>query len=167
NSDQGQRDALERGESGHGSPARIVAQAAAQAVEQTAASEVGAGGSAGLPQTNHCRAPTPGYFVSGPRATGRSVTLEHPVDQAVLERLLGGEEAVALHVFAHLLFREASVFSVDLIQAPSHVEDLARVDLDVGRLAFKARRRLVDQDARVRQGRTLALRAAGQEQGAH
>ncbi len=32
-----------------------------------------------------------------------SVRLEHPIDQAVLQGLLGREEAVALHVLAHLL----------------------------------------------------------------
>ena len=44
--------------------------------------------------------------IGGRRATGaRSVALEDPVDEPVLERLLGGEEAVALHVRAHLLGR--------------------------------------------------------------
>ncbi len=67
------------------------------------------------------------------------MALEHAIDQTVLERLLGGEEAVALHVLAHLLLGEARVFGVDLVQALPHVEDLARVDLDVGRLTFEAR----------------------------
>ncbi len=37
------------------------------------------------------------------------MALEHAVDQAVLEGLLGGEEAVALHVVVHLLVGLAGV----------------------------------------------------------
>ena len=42
--------------------------------------------------------PAPITTAIGRRRAARSVALEHPVDQAVLERLLGREEAVALHV---------------------------------------------------------------------
>ena len=52
------------------------------------------------------------------------------------------------------------VLGVDLVDRRAHFEDLARVDLDVGRLAFEARRGLVDQDPRVGQHRALALRPA-------
>ena len=57
------------------------------------------------------------------------------------ERLLGREEAVALHVRAHLLGRFAGVLGVDLVDPLAHLEDLARVDLDVGRLALRSRPR--------------------------
>ena len=40
-----------------------------------------------------------------------------------------------------------------------HVPDLARLDLDVGRLPARAAQRLVDHDARVRQREAAALRA--------
>src|ERR1022692_1059499 len=95
-------------------------------------------------------------------AQRRSVRLEYAVDQTVLKCLLSGEEAVALHVFADLLLGETCVFGVDLIEALAHVEDLAGVDLDVGRLTFEACRGLMDEDARVGQGSPLALRASGQ-----
>jgi len=77
------------------------------------------------------------------------VALQHPVDQAVLERLLGREEAVALHVAPDFLLGPARVLGVDLIEPVTDVEDLARVDLDVGRLAFEAGGGLVDEDAAV------------------
>ena len=63
---------------------------------------------------------------------------EDPVDQAVLDGLLGGEEAVAVHVVVDLLDRLAGVVGVDLVDALAQLEDLAGVDLDVGRLALEA-----------------------------
>src|SRR5205085_9904302 len=59
------------------------------------------------------------------------------------------------------------VLSVDPIDAVAHVEDLARVYLDVRRLAFKAGRGLMDEDARVGQRGTLARGAGGEQQRAH
>src|SRR5436309_14984597 len=96
-----------------------------------------------------------------------SVAVEHPIYQAVLDRLLGWEEAVALHVDAHLLRLAACVLGIDVIDPIADAEDLARVDLDVGRLSFKAGRGLVDEDARVGQRRALALGPRGQQQRAH
>ena len=55
-----------------------------------------------------------------------SVALEHAVDQAILEGLLGGEEAIALHVGTHLLLGEAGVLGVDLIRALTDPESRAR-----------------------------------------
>src|SRR2546423_6351858 len=95
---------------------------------------------------------------------GASVAVEHPIDQAVLDRLLGWEKAIALHVDTHLLGLAACVLGVDVIDAIAHAEDLARVDLDVGRLPFKAGRGLVDEDARVGQRGALALAPRGQQQ---
>ena len=79
------------------------------------------------------------------------VVLDDAVDQAVLDRLLRGEEAVALHVRVDLLLGLPGVERVDLVDPLARLEDLSRVDLDVGRLALEAGRRLVDQDAAVRQ----------------
>ena len=84
---------------------------------------------------------------SWPRAPSTSVRRDDPVDEAVARGLVGGEEAVALHVRVDLLDRLAGVLGVDLVDAPARLEDLARVDLDVGRLALEARGRLVDEDA--------------------
>jgi hypothetical protein len=46
-------------------------------------------------------------------------------------------------------------------------EDLAGVDLDVGRLALEAARGLMDHDPGVGQREALALGAGGQQQRAH
>ena len=61
----------------------------------------------------------------------------------------------------------AGVVRVDLVDVPAQLERLARVDLDVGRLALEAARGLVDQDAAVGQRHPLAGRAAGEQQRAH
>ena len=71
------------------------------------------------------------------------------IDQAVVHGLVGLEEAVALHVGVHLLHRLTGVVGVDLVDPVADVEDLASVDLDVGRLALEAGGRLVNQDAAV------------------
>jgi hypothetical protein len=70
---------------------------------------------------------------------------DDPVDQAVLRRLLGGEEAVALHVLADALLRVARVPGVDAVDVAAQLEDLAGVDLDVRGLALEAARGLVDE----------------------
>src|SRR5215207_290463 len=95
------------------------------------------------------------------------VLVDHAVDQAVLRSLICLEEAVALHVAVDLLLGAARVPRVDLVDALARLEDLGGVDLDVGRLALEARRRLVDQDPGVGERHPLALRAAGQQQRPH
>ena len=50
--------------------------------------------------------------------------------------------------------------AVDAVELLARLEDLARLDLDVGRLALRAARGLVDHDARVRQRGALALAPA-------
>src|ERR1700760_3074261 len=88
------------------------------------------------------------------------VLVDDPVDEPVLDGLVGLEEAVALHVEVDLLLWLSGVVGVDLVGPLADVEDLARVDLDVRGLALEARRRLVDQDPAVGQREALALGAA-------
>src|SRR5919198_3435205 len=90
-----------------------------------------------------------------------SVPIDHPIDKPVVDRLVGLEEAVALHVLVDTVERLAGVTGVDLVDPPPGVEDLAGVDLDVRRLALEAGGGLVDEHAGVGQGEPLALRAAG------
>src|SRR5581483_12019786 len=93
-----------------------------------------------------------GLGADSPRAgdvASRSVVVDHAVDQTVLDRFLGLEEPVALHVGMHLLHRLPGVLGVDLVDPAADVEDLAGVDLDVGRLTLEPGRWLMDQDAAV------------------
>ena len=69
------------------------------------------------------------------------MVLDHAVDDAVLLRLLGAHEVVALGVLGDLLERLAGVLGDDLVEAAADVDDLLGVDLDVGRLALEAGRR--------------------------
>src|SRR3954452_21672112 len=95
------------------------------------------------------------------------MVLDDPVDQPVVQGLVGAEEVVALHVAVHLLDRAPGVVRIDLVDPRTGLEDLARVDLDVGRLALEPGRRLVDEDAAVGQRQALALGAARQQQRPH
>src|SRR5688500_4560190 len=92
---------------------------------------------------------------------------EDPVHNSVVARLLAAHEVVAVGVPADLVERLARVQREDLVQAPARVEDLARMDLDVGGLAMEAAERLVDHDARMRQRKALALGASRQQHRAH
>src|SRR5947209_13625692 len=88
-----------------------------------------------------------------PHAAPRTplVVVDHPVDEGVGCRLIGLEEAVALHVGVDLLEALPGVLGVDLIDPPADVEDLLGVDRDVGGLALEAGRGLVDEDPAVGQ----------------
>src|SRR3954454_22707417 len=79
-----------------------------------------------------------------------SVLRDHTVDDAVLLGLLRGHEVVALRVLLDLLDALPGVPRDDLVQAAAQVDDLARMDLDVGRLALEAGGHLVDEDLGVR-----------------
>src|SRR3954466_12083725 len=91
------------------------------------------------------------------------VVLDDAVDEAVLDGLVGAEEAVAFHICVDTFFGLPGVMSVNLVDALSRLENLVRVDLDIRRLALEAGRRLVNQDARVRQRHPLAGGAARQQ----
>src|SRR6478752_1296231 len=55
--------------------------------------------------------------------------LEDGVDQAVLDRALGGEDLVALDVAADLVDRAAAVVADHLLQELAHAQDLVGLDL--------------------------------------
>src|SRR5579875_3734937 len=54
---------------------------------------------------------------------------EHLVDESVLERLVGGEDLVALDVVAHLLLGPAAVLGQQPLQQRAHPQDLVGLDL--------------------------------------
>src|SRR5262245_17566104 len=89
------------------------------------------------------------------------------VHQAVLYRVFGSHEKVAVRVPGDGVHRLAGVAGEDLVQPRLQVEDLLGVDLDVRHLALEAAGGLVDHDARVRQAEALALVAGGEQRGAH
>src|SRR5215204_1955172 len=73
------------------------------------------------------------------RSPPASVLGDHPIDDAVLDGLIGAHEVVALGVGTHLLHVLARVLGDDLVEPAAQLDDLAGVDLDVGRLALEAR----------------------------
>ena len=66
-----------------------------------------------------------------------------------------------------LVERLARVAGVELVDAPADIEDLARVDLDIRRLALEPGRGLVDEHARVGEREALAMGATRQQQRPH
>src|ERR1035438_2975497 len=80
-----------------------------------------------------------------------SMLRDHAIDDAVLGRFRRAHEVIAFGVRLDLLDGLAGVQRDDLVEAAAHVDDLPRMDLDVGRLPLEARADLVDQDLRVRQ----------------
>src|SRR6476659_6421744 len=90
--------------------------------------------------------------------------LEHVVDQAVLDRLLGGQDLVTLDVVADLLDAATAVVADHLLEQLTHPEDLVGLDLDVGGLAERALGvGLVDEDPAVGERQALALGAGRQQ----
>src|SRR4051794_6217121 len=87
------------------------------------------------------------------RPAGRPelVLRDHAVDDLVLSCLIRAHEVIALGVLRDLLEVLLGVLGEDLVEAPAHVDDLLRVDLDVGGLSLEGRTHLVDQDLRVGQ----------------
>src|SRR3954452_14698471 len=88
---------------------------------------------------------------AGGERRGALERLEHGVDQAVLDRALGGEDLVALDVAADLLHRPPRVVADHLLEQLAHPQDLVGLDLDVRALAEGTPGvGLVDQDPAVR-----------------
>src|SRR5262245_54942537 len=71
-------------------------------------------------------------------SSGALAARQDLVDEAVVARLLGRHEAVALGVSRDLLDGLPGVLGVELVQHAALLEDLARQDLDLGGLALKA-----------------------------
>jgi len=101
--------------------------------------------------TNNARLARLGYRdCAGDRLDLPSVLGDDLVDESVLDGLFGPEEPVTLHVPMDRLERLPGVLDVEVLELRARLEDLPRVDLDVGRLPLEAGGgRLVDEDAAV------------------
>src|SRR5262249_37136768 len=88
---------------------------------------------------------------------------EDLVDKPELDGSFRGQERVPLERVFDLLDGTTRVFRVDRVEPLLQIEDFLRMQNDVGCVAFKAVGRLVQHDARVRQGETHTL-SAGSEQ---
>src|SRR5690606_7649928 len=97
----------------------------------------------------------------------RRPLFDHLVDQPERLGIRGRKEAIALERLLDRLHRLAGVLDVDLVESTPQTDDLARVDLDVARLALEPAGGLVDHDSGVRQRKALALSTGGQQQRAH
>ena len=89
------------------------------------------------------------------------------VDEAVVLRLVGGEPAVAVRVPLDALDRLAGVKRDPFCHHPLQVNDLLRLDRYVRSLPLHLARRLVHQDAGVRQGIPLTRGPRAEEELAH
>src|SRR6266852_5144359 len=90
------------------------------------------------------------------------------IDDPIFLGLLGDHNVIAFDILFNTLERHSGVPDEDIVGDLPHPQDLAGLNIDVGSLSGKpAERGLVDQDASVRQGEPLALRAGGEKQGGH
>src|SRR5262245_21795952 len=94
---------------------------------------------------------------------GELPVADHFVDDPVVLRLDRAHDEVAVGVMRHLLDGLVGVVGHDLVEELAHPDDLLGLDPDVDGLAGRATVRLVDQDARVREGEALAVRARRQQ----
>src|SRR5680860_607930 len=92
---------------------------------------------------------------------------EHLVDQTVLQSLFRVEDLVAVDVLVDLLNTPVGVVRKGFFQPDTHAHDFGRLDLDVRSLAatLPAHGGLVDEDAGVREGQTLARRSTREQHG--
>src|SRR5262245_47442524 len=87
-----------------------------------------------------------------PRASASRPLSDDFVDDTVFFRLLRGHDVVPLGIFLDPLGRLVRVEHENLVQSLAHAQNLARRDVDIGRLSAQARHeRLMDHDARVGQ----------------
>src|SRR5205807_3945920 len=100
-----------------------------------------------------------------PRRAELGLMLDDPSDQAITTRLLGREPEVAPRVLLDALERLSSLLREDAVQAIAHLEDLARLDLDVARRAARPAGGLVQQEARVREAIPVFARHGDVDQG--
>src|SRR6185436_28444 len=89
------------------------------------------------------------------------------VDQTVLDRLLAGHEHVAIGVLLDLLDALPRVLDEHVVQLLADTQDLARLDVDVGRLTLNTAERLMDHDAGVRKREPLSLPARSEQPRRH
>src|SRR5262249_56846234 len=95
-------------------------------------------------------------------------TADHPVYQAVLDRLLRREEEVAVGVSLDSLQRLPGVFGDEVVQLTFDADDLARVDLEVAGLAAQTAssdQRLVHVYCRIGQRQAPAFGAGHDQHG--
>ena len=100
----------------------------------------------------------------------RTFSFQGSVPAFLTERVAGSRSPVSIRVPFDLVERLSRVQRHDAVHPLTQAKNLARVNVDLRRLALDAAahdQRLVNQDARVRQGKALALLARHQQKGAH
>src|SRR3989338_11153365 len=84
-------------------------------------------------------------------------SINNPINQPVLERLLRAQELVTLGIQFHLFQFLATVLCDQFIQHVLHAYDVFCMDRNVRRLALRASQRLVDHDFAMLECEALAL----------
>src|ERR1700710_1537426 len=79
------------------------------------------------------------------------------VDQSPILCLFGSHEVVAIERLLDFLVGAAAMLFIDLVQAALHLDDVAGMTLDVGRLALETAGRLVNHDSGIRRGKAHVL----------
>src|SRR6185503_12257764 len=105
---------------------------------------------------NPCLTATTGRAAWHARRRGLRTLVEHLVDQAVGLGLGRRHPVVAFHVGRDLFHGLTGALRVDAVELLAGLEDLTHLDLDVGRLALRTTRGLVDHHARIWQRGALA-----------
>src|SRR5574343_1398760 len=98
---------------------------------------------------------------------GRFAAGEHLVDQAVFCGFVGRHEIVTIGVLFQALKGLAGMLGHDAVQLVLDGQDFLGMDGDIRGLALEAAQGLVNHHARVGQGKTLALGAGAEQEGAH
>src|SRR6185503_20353152 len=89
------------------------------------------------------------------------------IDDAVFLGCIRRHDEVPVRVALHPLHRLPRVVGQDAVQALANPQDLLRVDVDVRRLPGKIAHRLVQNDSRIWQCKTLFRRARGEQDRGH
>lgn len=97
----------------------------------------------------------------------RSLGLDDLVDDPVLDGLLGRHEEIPVAVRLDLVLGLAAVFGNVGVEDLSNEQNLLGLDLNVGGLSLGSSERLMDHDAGVWEGSSLALGAGAQQKGSH
>src|SRR6266567_6920063 len=104
---------------------------------------------------------------SGSTSTGAQLRLmlDDPSDQAVASRFFGGQPEVAPGVLLDPLEGLSGLLRELAVQPVAHLENLTRLDLDIAGGPAGAARRLVQQEARVREAVAVFARHRDVDQG--